>query len=394
MRYELTDRNLAHASRTCSPSCSPSIPVSPAKPRHDGLGRCRHRHELRSCIGAFVSVVARLPTTSPKPSLRSRPERSCPRPPIWVFGLDSVVEVTSAAAISWQFVAHRDHRARERTALRIVAWSFFVLAAYVAFDALHSIVSGDTPDHSPVGIVLAAASLVIMPFLSWAERLAGRESVRGAWSRTRSRPCFAPTCQRCCSPVWCSTRTMGWGWADSLAALAIAAVAVKEGRKAWQGDSCCTPRRRCARHPINATTTALATDAVPTERNAQLHVAVSAGSTLDGTQRASNVGQVGEDSRPWDRTYATRSDTELSWYERDPNHLRAVDRVVARRAVVRHRRHRKRYIVPRGPSARPRIRGSHRARHRRACARGGTSETRRRSGPCAVRASRCAHLGA
>ena len=85
------------------------------------------------------------------------------------FGLDSVVEVTSAAAISWQF-AHHDHRVRERTALRIVAWSFFALAAYVTFDALHSLASSETPDHSLVGIALAALSLMIMPLLSYAER--------------------------------------------------------------------------------------------------------------------------------------------------------------------------------------------------------------------------------
>ena len=71
------------------------------------------------------------------------------------FGLDSVIEVSSAAVVAWQF-AGTDPTARERTALRVIAWSFFALAAYVSFDALHSLATGETPGPSPVGIALAA----------------------------------------------------------------------------------------------------------------------------------------------------------------------------------------------------------------------------------------------
>lgn len=86
------------------------------------------------------------------------------------FGLDSVIEVSSAAAVAWQFSA-RDHdvrEAREKVALRVIAVSFFVLAAYVAVESVRALAGGADPDHSTVGIVLAAVSLAVMPGLSYA----------------------------------------------------------------------------------------------------------------------------------------------------------------------------------------------------------------------------------
>jgi divalent metal cation (Fe/Co/Zn/Cd) transporter len=156
------------------------------------------------------------------------------------FGLDSVVEVTSAAAISWQF-AHRDHRVRERTALRIVAWSFFALAAYVTFDALHSLATGEDPDHSPVGIALASLSLVIMPLLSWAERRTGRELGSTSVVADSKQTLLCTYLSAVLLTGLVLNSALGWGWADPIAALVIAAVAVKEGRDAWRGDACCAP---------------------------------------------------------------------------------------------------------------------------------------------------------
>ena len=90
------------------------------------------------------------------------------------FGLDSVVEISSAAAVAWQFSA-KDPETREKATLRFIAFSFFALAAYVAVDAALSLFGLGEARPSPIGIVLAAASLVVMPVLSLAQRRTGRE---------------------------------------------------------------------------------------------------------------------------------------------------------------------------------------------------------------------------
>ena len=90
------------------------------------------------------------------------------------FGLDSIVEVLSAAAVAWQFATPDPHR-REKVALRLIAFSFFGLAAFITVDAVRTLFGAGQPEHSTVGIVLAAVSLAIMPFLSWFERRTGRE---------------------------------------------------------------------------------------------------------------------------------------------------------------------------------------------------------------------------
>ncbi|WP_229076831.1 cation transporter [Actinoplanes sp. DH11] len=155
------------------------------------------------------------------------------------FGLDSVIEVSSAAAVAWQFAA-RDPARRERAALRIIAVSFFALAAYVTAESVRALLTGDEAEHSSVGLLLAAVSLVIMPGLSWAQRRAGRE----LGSRTAvadSKQTLLCTYLSAVLLVGLGVNSLfGWSWADPLAALVIAAVAVKEGRDAWRGDACCT----------------------------------------------------------------------------------------------------------------------------------------------------------
>src|SRR6476646_2327664 len=89
------------------------------------------------------------------------------------FGLDSVVEISSAAAVAWQFSA-KDPETREKAALRFIAFSFFALAAYVTVDSVRALAGAGEAHPSTVGIVLAALSLAIMPVLSWAQRHAGR----------------------------------------------------------------------------------------------------------------------------------------------------------------------------------------------------------------------------
>ena len=90
------------------------------------------------------------------------------------FGLDSVIEVSSAAAVAWQFSA-RDPESREKIALRIIAFSFFALALYVTIDAVRSLLGVGEARPSTVGIALASVSLAVMPVLSWGQRRTGRE---------------------------------------------------------------------------------------------------------------------------------------------------------------------------------------------------------------------------
>jgi len=156
------------------------------------------------------------------------------------FGLDSVVEVSSAAAVAWQF-AGRDPQARERVALKVIAVSFFALAAFVTVDAVRTLLGDGSAEHSPVGLGLAAVSLVVMPFLSSAQRRAGRE-LGSASAVADSRQTLLCTYLSGVLLVGLLLNSaFGWSWADPVAALVIAAVAVKEGREAWAGDACCTP---------------------------------------------------------------------------------------------------------------------------------------------------------
>jgi divalent metal cation (Fe/Co/Zn/Cd) transporter len=160
------------------------------------------------------------------------------------FGLDSVIEVASAAAVGWQFTA-KDPESRERTALRIVASSFFALAAYVTFDALTSLFGqGGEAKHSTTGLILAGLSLLIMPLLSYGQRRTGREL--GSRSAVAdSKQTLLCTYLSAVLLVGLALNSLfGWSWADPIAALVIAAVAVKEGREAWQGDTCCAPPQR------------------------------------------------------------------------------------------------------------------------------------------------------
>jgi divalent metal cation (Fe/Co/Zn/Cd) transporter len=156
------------------------------------------------------------------------------------FGLDSVVEVLSAAAVAWQFAAP-DPEARERTAMRLIAVSFLGLAAFVSADAVRSLLGAAEPAHSTVGIALAAVSLAIMPGLSWVERRTGRElgSASAVADSHQTLLCAGLSAVLLVGLVLSST--LGWWWADPVAALLIAAFAVREGIEAWRGDACGTP---------------------------------------------------------------------------------------------------------------------------------------------------------
>jgi divalent metal cation (Fe/Co/Zn/Cd) transporter len=162
------------------------------------------------------------------------------------FGLDSVIEVSSAAAVAWQF-AGKDPESREKAALRVIAFSFFALAAYVTADAVRSLAGAGEARHSTIGIVLAAVSLAVMPLLSFAQRRAGRElgSLSAVADSKQTLLCTYLSAVLLGGLLLNSL--FGWSWADPVAALIIAVVAVREGVEAWRGRTCCPAPTQTAR---------------------------------------------------------------------------------------------------------------------------------------------------
>jgi divalent metal cation (Fe/Co/Zn/Cd) transporter len=156
------------------------------------------------------------------------------------FGLDSLIEVSSAAAVAWQFTG-RDPQRREQTTLRIIAASFFALAIYVAAQAVRALTGHGEARPSVAGLVLAGSSLVVMPTLSYLQRRAGRElGSRTAVADSKQ----ALLCTYLSAVLLAGLAVnilFGWAWADPIAALGIAVLAVREGHRAWRGETCCPP---------------------------------------------------------------------------------------------------------------------------------------------------------
>ncbi|WP_456695267.1 cation diffusion facilitator family transporter [Aeromicrobium sp. P5_D10] len=154
------------------------------------------------------------------------------------FGLDSVVEVSSGLIILWQF-SHRIPESRERQALRLLAFSFFALAAYVGFESLRALIFGSEPDASTVGIGLAAVSLIVMPFISYAQRRTGKALGSNAVYADGTQTLLCTYLSAVLLIGLLLNATLGWSWADPVAGLIIAGVAAREGLEAWRGDGCC-----------------------------------------------------------------------------------------------------------------------------------------------------------
>ncbi|MPZ00020.1 MAG: cobalt transporter [Actinophytocola sp.] len=154
------------------------------------------------------------------------------------FGLDSMIEVASAAAVAWQF-SGPDPEARERVALKVIAVSFFALAAYVTVESVRTLVGADAAGTSTVGIVLAALSLVIMPSLSLAQRRAGRELGSNSAVADSKQTLLCAYLSGVLLVGLLLNSLFGWAWADPVVAVVIAIVAVREGREAWRGEHCC-----------------------------------------------------------------------------------------------------------------------------------------------------------
>ncbi len=157
------------------------------------------------------------------------------------FGLDSSVEISSGLIILWQFRRPLPE-ARERRALQLMAFSFFALALYVTVGSARALFSGHRPDPSPVGIALAVASLAIMPLLSWQQRRTGARLGSTAVIADSKQTLLCTYLSAVLLAGLILNAMLGWSWADPVAGLMIAAVAIREGIAAWRGEGCgCSP---------------------------------------------------------------------------------------------------------------------------------------------------------
>lgn len=155
------------------------------------------------------------------------------------FGFDSTIEVGAASVVVWHLRAELRggvDRRREQRALRLIAVTFFVVAVYVTFEAVRTLLTQETPDSSVVGVVLAAVALLVMPTLAWLKRKTALQ--------LGSQTLLADSAETFLC-AWLSAillgglvlnSTLGWWWADPAAALGIAYLALREGVEAWQGD--------------------------------------------------------------------------------------------------------------------------------------------------------------
>ena len=154
------------------------------------------------------------------------------------FGLDSVVEVFAACVVVWQMRGSLSVE-RDRLALRLIAVSFYLLAAYVTVDALRDLIGGTNAGESTVGIVMAVLSLVTMQWLARAKRRTGEAMHSHTLVADASETALCAYLSAILLGGLVLNATVGWGWADPLAAIGIAVLAGREGREAWRGDRCC-----------------------------------------------------------------------------------------------------------------------------------------------------------
>ena len=156
------------------------------------------------------------------------------------FGGDSLIEALAGFVVLWLFTGARvgSHRA-ERRAQQLIAGSFFVLAAYVGVESARSLIGGVEPSASWLGIGLAAFTAVTMPLLARVKRGVGQKLNSSATVKEASQTQLCAYLSVALLVGLGANALLDWWWADPLAALVIAAVAVREGVQSWQGTGCC-----------------------------------------------------------------------------------------------------------------------------------------------------------
>jgi divalent metal cation (Fe/Co/Zn/Cd) transporter len=156
------------------------------------------------------------------------------------FGADSLIEAFAGFVVVWLFTGRRLHsETAERRAQQLIAASFFVLAAYVTAEAIHTLVGGQHPEASWVGIGLAAFTAPTMPLLANAKGRIGSKLGSSATVKEGAQNMLCAYLSVALLIGLLANAVAGWWWADPAAALVIAAVALREGRESWRGEGCC-----------------------------------------------------------------------------------------------------------------------------------------------------------
>jgi len=155
------------------------------------------------------------------------------------FGADSLIEALAGLVVLWLFTGKRvGSHAAERRAQQLIAATFFALAAYVGIEAVRTLAGGDHPRTSWVGIGLAAFTAPTMPLLARAKRQIGAGLSSAAAVNEASQTQLCAYLSIALLLGLGANAIAGWWWADPLTALAIAGVAVREGRQSWRGEGC------------------------------------------------------------------------------------------------------------------------------------------------------------
>lgn len=150
------------------------------------------------------------------------------------FGFDSLIEVFAATVVVWELRGNGE--GRERLALRLIAISFFVLAAYVAIESVRDLAIRAEPAESVPGLVLAALSLVVMPLLARAKRRTGLAMGSATLVADAAETLLCALLSLILLVGLLLHAVAGWWWADPLAAIGIALLALREGIEAWRGE--------------------------------------------------------------------------------------------------------------------------------------------------------------
>lgn len=154
------------------------------------------------------------------------------------FGADSVIESLSSLVLLWRLQWHEVDERRERLALRLVGVCFLILAAYIAFEAAHSLIRREPPHASFVGVALSVASLIIMPLLARAKRRVAARLDSAALAADSRQSELCAYLSAILLGGLALNAVCGWWWADPVAALIMVPIIIREGTQALRGEVC------------------------------------------------------------------------------------------------------------------------------------------------------------